>query len=90
MRGITEPATLDEAKAEIERLWDALALANAQIAMIGAAKEKLVLNAERYAWEREHPAWESEAYLSGVTPEEYDAAIDKARGVMVIRGTGIS
>lgn len=35
---------------------------------------------DRYAWLREHPAWESEAFLAGLTPEEFDAAVDKARG----------
>jgi hypothetical protein len=34
---------------------------------------------DRYRWLRENPAFETEAFLSGLTPEEYDAAVDKAR-----------
>lgn len=37
-------------------------------------------DAERYRWEREHPAWETEMFLSDLTPKQYDAEIDKARG----------
>lgn len=36
------------------------------------------IDAMRYQWLREHPAWETEAFLSGLTPEEFDAAVDKA------------
>ncbi len=37
---------------------------------------QLRADAERYRWLRKHPAWETEAFLSGITPTEYDAAID--------------
>ena len=33
--------------------------------------------AGRYKWIRENPAWETEAFLSGLTPKEYDSEIDK-------------
>jgi len=32
----------------------------------------------RYAWLRENPAWETEVFLSGLTPEQFDVAVDKA------------
>lgn len=35
------------------------------------------VDAERYRWEREHPAWETEAFLSNLSPIEYDAAVDR-------------
>lgn len=41
--------------------------------------DSLKANSERYRWEREHPAWETEAFLADLSPEQYDAAIDKAR-----------
>lgn len=39
----------------------------------------LVQDSARYRWERENPAWETEAFLMNMSPEEYDAAIDRAR-----------
>ena len=33
---------------------------------------------ERYLWIREHPAWQSEAFLSGLAPEKFDEAVDAA------------
>ena len=35
-------------------------------------------DAVRYRWIRERGAWETEAFLAGISPEEYDAAIDAA------------
>lgn len=31
---------------------------------------------KRYSWLRENPAFETEAFLSGLTPEEFDAVVD--------------
>jgi len=42
------------------------------------AIDSLVADAARYRWLREHPAWETEAFLSGLTAEQFDAAIDAA------------
>jgi hypothetical protein len=33
-------------------------------------------DAERYRWVRSHPTWESESYLSTVTPAQFDADVD--------------
>lgn len=38
----------------------------------------LMRDAKRYRWIRERGAWETEAFLNGLTPEEYDAAVDAA------------
>ena len=46
----------------------------AYLAASGEARD-----ADRYRWERQNPAWETEAYLGGMTPEQYDAALDAAR-----------
>ena len=35
-------------------------------------------DAARYRWIRERGAWETEEYLNGLTPEQYDAAVDAA------------
>lgn len=35
-------------------------------------------DAKRYRWIRQRGAWETESFLNGLTPEEYDAALDKA------------
>lgn len=35
-------------------------------------------DAERYRWIRQRGAWETEAFLNGLSPEQYDAAIDAA------------
>jgi hypothetical protein len=42
------------------------------------AREFAAVNrdAERYRWLREHGAWESEAFLNGTSPAEFDAALD--------------
>jgi len=34
-------------------------------------------DALRYRWIRRHGAWETEAFLNGLSPEEYDVALDK-------------
>jgi hypothetical protein len=33
-------------------------------------------DAERYRWLREHPAFETEAFLSGLAPSQYDLMVD--------------
>lgn len=38
---------------------------------------KVHRDAERYRWIREHGAWETEAFLNGLSAEEYDREIDK-------------
>lgn len=40
--------------------------------------EALQADAARYRWERQNPAWETESFLGGLSPKEYDAAIDEA------------
>lgn len=35
-------------------------------------------DAMRYRWIRERGAWDTEAALNGLSPEEYDAALDAA------------
>lgn len=35
-------------------------------------------DAARYRWIRQRGAWETEAVLNGLTPEQYDAAVDAA------------
>jgi hypothetical protein len=40
--------------------------------------EATLKDARRYQWLREHPAWETEAFLGGLSPEQFDAAVDKA------------
>jgi hypothetical protein len=37
--------------------------------------EDLQADARRYQWLRLHPAWETEAFLGGLSPEEFDAAV---------------
>ena len=37
--------------------------------------------ARRYEWIRKNPAFETEAFLSGLTPEEYDALVDSMMGL---------
>jgi hypothetical protein len=37
--------------------------------------EDLQADAMRYRWIRLHPAWETEAFLGRLSPEEFDAAI---------------
>ena len=37
------------------------------------------LYTKRYAWLRENPSWETEAFLSSLSPEEFDAEVDKQR-----------
>lgn len=44
------------------------------------ATERCSLAIARYMWLRQNPAWETEAYLAGLSPEEFDAAVDAARG----------
>ena len=34
------------------------------------------IDSERYRWLRENPAFETEAFLSGLTPTEFDAVVD--------------
>ena len=36
----------------------------------------VALDANRYRWLREHPAFETESFLSGLTPEQYDLVVD--------------
>lgn len=36
-------------------------------------------DANRYRWLREHPAFETEAFLGGLTPEEFDKVVDERR-----------
>lgn len=48
------------------------------MAEMGAEIARLRVDAKRYRWIREHGAWETEAFLNGLTPAEYDAAVDKA------------
>ena len=33
-------------------------------------------DAARYRWLRERPAWETEAFLGGLGPKQFDAAVD--------------
>ena len=47
---------------------------------VRAAIESLAADAARYRWLREHPAWETEAFLSWLTPQEFDTAVDAAMG----------
>lgn len=42
---------------------------------------EIAIYAERYAWLRQHPAFETEALLAGLSPEEFDALVDKAMKV---------
>jgi hypothetical protein len=41
-------------------------------------KKERERNADRYEWLRQHPAFETEAALGAMTPEQYDAAVDEA------------
>ena len=38
----------------------------------------LIVDADRYRWLRKAGAWESERAISDMTPQEFDAAVDKA------------
>ena len=38
---------------------------------------QMLLEAMRYRWLRLHPAFETESTLGGLTPEQYDALVDK-------------
>ena len=73
---------LAETKRENERILDLhKALMKDMSDRYDASEERcraLEADAWRYRWERENPAWETEAYLGGMTPEQYDAAIDHA------------
>ncbi len=40
--------------------------------------DKQFKDAKRYQWLREHPAWETEAFLMGLTPELFDKFVDQA------------
>jgi hypothetical protein len=35
-------------------------------------------DAKRYQWLRQNPAWETEAFLGELTPEQFDVEVDKA------------
>jgi hypothetical protein len=35
-------------------------------------------DAKRYQWLRQNPAWETEAVLGELTPEQFDVEVDKA------------
>lgn len=41
----------------------------------------VALYAERYAWLRLNPAFETEALLGGLSPDEFDELVDKHRAV---------
>ena len=43
-------------------------------------------DARRYRWNRGHPDWADENFLGSLSPEEYDAAIDREMA-NVIEGT---
>jgi hypothetical protein len=45
---------------------------------IVTAMEQATINSRRYRWLRKNPAWETEQFLSGLTPEQFDAEVDKA------------
>lgn len=47
--------------------------------------EGLERDAKRYRWIREHGAWETEAFMMGLTPEQYDEALDKAMAEGTVR-----
>jgi hypothetical protein len=38
-------------------------------------------DAERYRWLRQNPAWETEAFLMGLSPELFDQFVDQAMRV---------
>ena len=40
--------------------------------------KELERDAARYRWLRERGAWETEAFLNGLTDDEFDVAIDDA------------
>ena len=40
--------------------------------------EAVERDAARYRWIRERGAWETEAFLNGLSPIDYDCAVDKA------------
>jgi hypothetical protein len=49
--------------------------------VINDVAARIVLDAERYQWIRSRGgSWETEMFLSGLSPLEYDREVDKARG----------
>lgn len=47
-----------------------------QCVHVDFAKE-LWRDVQRYRWLREHGAWETEAFLNGLSAEQYDKALDE-------------
>lgn len=41
--------------------------------------DKAYQDADRYRWLRENPAFETEAVLGGLTPEQFDEVVDRMR-----------
>jgi hypothetical protein len=77
----------DEADARIAELEKRVAMLADQVVIRGrrmfeleAERDAARADAERYRWIRSQGcSWETEAFISGLSPEQYDAAIDAAR-----------
>jgi hypothetical protein len=39
--------------------------------------EEVARDADRYRWLRQNPAFETEAFLGGLTPEQFDTVVDR-------------
>lgn len=58
--------------ADVAGVWDCIGQ--------DASQNRQRVYAARYEWLRLNPAFDTEAALSGLSPEEFDAAVDAARG----------
>jgi hypothetical protein len=77
--GIHDPVRVAAKRDELQAKWKAEDAARIQ-AMRDARDKQAALeqDAVRYRWLRNNPDWETEMFLSGLTPVEFDAAIDAA------------
>jgi hypothetical protein len=51
--------------------------------------DKVYHDAERYRWLREHPSFETEALLSGLSPQQFDELVDLSRSKSNMEGDGV-